>query len=108
MLDDDTKDRFRPRDLLTDPSPTSLINEAPEYRDRGAARVLHKWPRQVPLRGVLAETLANVEMLLAKLESGVHCPPDVRVHYEKTVRELYLRCEDVRRVYSRRARPSRA
>jgi hypothetical protein len=96
MLDDDTKDRYRPR-TFEDPA-VSLINEVTEYRDRGSATVLHKWPRQPPLRAVLKDALAHVEVLLSRLESGVHCPADVRAHYEKTVRELYLRSQDQVRV----------
>jgi hypothetical protein len=84
----DDRDRYRPRDLLEDPVVVSLINKGPSYRDHGDATVLHRFPRQPPLRAAIKDALAHVEVLLLRLETGVHCPADVRAHYEKTVREL--------------------
>ena len=90
MLDDDDRSRYRPR-TLDDAEPPSLINEPIAYRDQGDATVLHRWPKTRPLHGVIAETLANVELLLAQLEAGVR-PPDnqrglIRDLYVATVRE---------------------
>jgi hypothetical protein len=47
------KDRYRPR-TIEDPA-VSLINEMPEYRDRGDTTVLHRWPKERPLRTVLGD-----------------------------------------------------
>jgi hypothetical protein len=77
---------------------TSLLNEVIEYRDRGAATVLHRWPKQVPLRAVVEDALAQVEVLLSKLESGVHIGAGDRQHAERTIKALYLQCQDMTRV----------
>jgi hypothetical protein len=53
MLDDDTKDRYRPRRFDEDPPPVSLLNEVPEYRDREGVTVLHRWPKGRPLHAAL-------------------------------------------------------
>ena len=99
MMDDTTKDKFRPRSLLDDPEPVSLINETTEYRDRGSATVLHRWPKEMPLRAVLADTLAQTQLLLGRLECGVYVAKDApRAEYETTIRELYLRTQDQVRV----------
>jgi hypothetical protein len=99
MLDDDgPKDRNRFGSFEEPPQRVSLLNEMPEYRDRGETTVLHRWPRAIPLRAVLKDALANLEVLLSRLEGGVRCPEDVRAHYETVIRELYLRSQDQVRV----------
>jgi hypothetical protein len=98
MLDDHDRDRFRPRDLLEDPERPSLINETVEYRDRGAARVLPRWPRQVPVRALIEDALAHVEVLLGRLEGGVRIADGDRERAETTLRALYLRSQDMIRV----------
>jgi hypothetical protein len=94
MLDDDTKDRYRPRRFDEDPPPVSLLNEVPEYRDREGATVLHRWPKGRPLHAVIAETLANVELLLGQLEAGVRVADNQR----DLVRELYVATQRQREV----------
>jgi len=91
-------DRFWPRDILEAEEKPSLINEPIAFRDQGDATVLHRFPKQPPLRAAIKDALAHVEVLLSRLESGVYCPADVRAHYEKTVRELYLKSQDEIRV----------
>jgi hypothetical protein len=93
---DDTRDRYRPR-AIDDPA-ISLLNEPIAFRDTGEATLLHRWPKQPPLRAMIKDALAHVEVLLSRLESGVYCPADVRAHYEVTIRELYLRSQDQVRV----------
>ena len=90
---DDTKDRYRPR-TLDDPEPPSLINEPIAYRDQGDATVLHRWPKARPLHGVIAETLANVELLLAQLECGVRVADNQR----DLVRQLYVSTQRQREI----------
>ena len=99
MLDD--RNRFRPRRYDEDPPPVSLLNETPEYRDRGAATVLHRWPRGLPLRAMLLDALAHTQLLLARLEGGVYLAKDAaarRAEHETTIRQLYLRTQDQVRV----------
>jgi hypothetical protein len=73
-------------DLPEPDSKVSLLNEPIAYRDTGDATVLHRWPKARPLHGVIAETLANVELLLAQLECGVKVADNQR----QLVRELYV------------------
>jgi hypothetical protein len=91
-------DKFWPRDIMEAQEKRSLVNEPITFRDTGEATVLHRFPRQPPLRAAIKDALAHVEVLLSRLETGVYCPQDVRAHYEKTVRELYLRSQDQVRV----------
>jgi hypothetical protein len=88
----------RPRDIAEPQQKVSLLNEMPEFRDREGTTVLHRWPRQPPLRTAIKDALAHVELLLSRLECGVYCPADVRAAYETVVRELYLRSQDEVRV----------
>jgi len=76
MLDDD-EPRNRFRDYSEPPVRPSLLNEVPVYRDRGDARVLHRWPREMPLRAVLLDALAQTQVLLGRLEGGVYLAKDV-------------------------------
>ena len=46
------------------------------------------------MRAMMADALAQLEMLLGRLEAGLYCAADVRASHEKTVRELYLRSQD--------------
>jgi len=64
----------------------SLLNEAISYRDTGGSTVLHRWPKARPLHAVIAETLANVELLLGQLEAGVRVADSQR----DLVRQLYV------------------
>ena len=63
--------RERPRPRTIDDPAVSLINQEPVYRDHGDATVLSPGIKQRPIHAVIAGTLANVEALLAHLESGV-------------------------------------
>jgi len=82
----------------------SLLNETVEYRDRGQATVLHGWPKEMPLRAVLLDALAQTQVLLGRLEGGVYLAKDVcerserRAECEATIRQLYLRTQDQVRV----------
>jgi hypothetical protein len=93
----DTLTKLDDRDRL---QPVSLLNEVVEYRDRGLATVLHRWPKQVPLRAVLLDALAQTQLLLARLDAGVYLAQDAAVcgRAEVTLRELYLRTQDQVRV----------
>ena len=91
---DDTKDRYRPR-TFEDPA-VSLVNEPVAFRDYGDATVLRRWPKARPLHAVIAETLANVELLLAQLESGVRVADSQR----QLVRDLYVATQRQREVLS--------
>ena len=78
----------------------SLLNETVEYRDRGLATVLHRWPRELPFRAVLLDALAQTQLLLARLDGGVYLTKDTaaRSGAEATLRALYLRTQDQVRV----------
>jgi hypothetical protein len=58
------------------------------------ATVLHRWPRARPLHAVIAETLANVELLLGQLEAGVRVADNQR----DLVRQLYVSTQRQREV----------
>ena len=62
------------------------MNEAITFRDTGDSTVLHKWPKARPLHAVIAETLANVELLLTQLEAGVRVADSQR----GLVRDLFI------------------
>ena len=64
----------------------SLLNEPIAFRDTGNAHLLHKWPKGRRLHAVIAETLANVELLLGQLEAGVRVADNQR----DSVRQLYV------------------
>src|SRR6516165_620167 len=89
MMDDGPKDRDRNRfQAFEEPPPrVSLLNEPVVFRDYGDAT----WPRARPIHAVIAETLANVELLLAHLQSGVWAPdsqrPMVRDLFVQTLRQ---------------------
>jgi hypothetical protein len=80
---------------LPEPDPkVSLLNEPIAYRDTGEAALLHKWPKGRPLHAVIAECLANVELLLAQLECGVRVADKQR----ELVRELYVSTQRQREI----------
>jgi hypothetical protein len=94
-------DKYRPSQFGEGASPVSWLNESIEYRDRGAATILHRWPRETPLRAVLLDALAQTQLLLARLESGVYLAKDAagrRAEHEETIQQLYLRTQDQVRV----------
>jgi hypothetical protein len=93
-------DKYRPRRYDEDAPPVSLLNETVEYRDRGLATVLHRWPRELPFRAILLDALAQTQLLLARLEGGVYLTKDAtaRSGAEVTLRALYLRTQDQVRV----------
>ena len=62
------------------------MNEPVVYRDTGDATVLRRWPKARPLHAVVAECLANVELLLGQLEAGVRVADSQR----GLGRELYV------------------
>ena len=62
------------------------MNKAITFRDTGDSTVLHKWPKARPLHAVIAETLANVELLLTQLEAGVRVADSQR----GLVRDLFV------------------
>ena len=71
MRDDDTK--------------VSLLNQPLVWRAQGDSTPLHRWPRARPIHSIIAEALANVELLLAQLEGGVRVADNQR----ELVRQLY-------------------
>jgi hypothetical protein len=78
--------KYWPRDTMEAEQKVSLLNEVREFRDREGTTVLHRWPRQPPLRAAIEDALAHVEVLLSRFEGGVYCPADVRA------RTMRLRC----------------
>jgi len=92
MVDDDR--RYRPR-TLDDDEPPSLINQPPTRE--GAISHPRWWSERAP-RPVLADALAASEALLDRLERGVHIAEGDRVQAQATIRELYLRSQDMVRV----------
>jgi hypothetical protein len=90
-------DKYRPRQLdEIEGNDVSLINEP--VRREGALTHARWWSTH-SLRAILAENLANAELLLDRLQAGVHVPTDVcRADYEATIRQLYLRSHDQIRV----------
>jgi len=64
----------------------SLLNEPIAFRDTGDATVLHRLPKARPIHAAIAETLANVELLLAQLEAGIRVADSQR----GLVRELFV------------------
>jgi len=89
-------DKYWPRDIPEPEQKVSLLNEPIAFRDTGEATVLHRWPKGRPIHAVIAETLANVELLLAYLESGVRVPDNQRA----MVRELFVATQRQREVLS--------
>jgi hypothetical protein len=89
-------DKYWPRDTAEPEQKVSLMNEAITFRDTGDSTVLHKWPKARPLHAVIAETLANVELLLAQLESAVRVPDNQTA----VVRELFV-CSSSGRCWQR-------
>jgi hypothetical protein len=61
------------------------VKRTPGRFSPGDSTVLHRWKAR-PLHAVIAETLANVELLLAQLESGVRVPDNQRA----VARELFV------------------
>ena len=74
----------------------SLLNEPVVYRDTGDATVLRRWPKARPLHAIVAECLANVELLLGQLEGGVRVADNQR----ELVRQLYVSTQRQREVLS--------
>src|SRR5215469_6133948 len=87
-------DKYWPRDTAEPEQKVSLMNEAITFRDTGDATVLHRWPKARPLHAVIAETLANVELLLAHLEAGVRVDDNQR----SLVRDLFVATQRQREV----------
>ena len=96
-------DKYWPRDIAEPEQKVSLLNEPLIFRDTGNAAVLRKWPKARPLHAVIAETLANVELLLGSwrvelllglLEAGVRVADNQR----DLVRQLYVATQRQREV----------
>ena len=90
MLDD--RDRYHPRtieELAADPIPVTLINE-PLPPDNVSTR----GAKQRSLHAVVAQNLADVESLIARLELGVAVADSGR----GLVRGLYVQCRRQREV----------
>jgi len=87
-------DKYWPRDIAEPEQKVSLLNEPLIFRDTGNAAVLRKWPKARPLHAVIAETLANVELLLGQLEAGVRVADNQR----DLVRQLYVSTQRQREV----------
>lgn len=83
-------DKYRLQRYDEDAPPVSLLNETVEYRDRGLATVLHRWPRELPFRAVLLDALAQTQLLLARLDGGVYLTKDsaARSGAEATLRAV--------------------
>jgi hypothetical protein len=89
-------DRYWPHDVPKPEQKVSLLNEPIAFRDTGDATVLRPWPKARPLHAVVAETLANVELLLGQLEAGVRVADNQR----DLVRQLYVSTQRQREVLS--------
>ena len=87
-------DKYWPRDIAEPEQKVSLLNEPFIFRDTGNAAVLRKWPKARPLHAVIAEMLANVELLLGQLEAGVRVADNQR----DLVRQLYVSTQRQREV----------
>jgi len=87
-------DRYWPHGIPEPEQKASLLNEPIAFRDTGDARVLHRWPKGRPLHAVVAECLANVELLLGQLEAGVRVTDNQR----DLVRQLYVATQRQREV----------
>ena len=86
-------DKYRPRsfeDLAGDPTPVTLINE-PVPADNVGVLVPG---RQRSLHAVVAQNLADVESLIARLELGVAVADSGR----GLVRDLFVQCRRQREV----------
>ena|SRR5215469_2637336 len=89
-------DKYRPRsfeDLAGDPTPVTLINE-PVPADNVGVLVPG---RQRSLHAVVAQNLADVESLIARLELGVAVADSGR----GPVRDLYVQCRRQRECWQR-------
>ena len=89
-------DKYWPHDIPEAGQKISLLNEPISYRDTGDSTVLRRWPKARPLHAVIAETLANVELLLGQLEAGVRVADNQR----DLVRQLYVCSQRQREVLS--------
>jgi hypothetical protein len=87
-------DKYWPRDIAEPEHKVSLLNEAMTFRNTGEARVLHKWPKGRPLHAVIAECLANVELLLAHLHAGLRVADNQR----GLVRDLFVQTQRQREI----------
>ena len=93
MLDDETRPRYRPRsfeEMASDPAPVSLINE-PLPADNVGVLVPG---RQRSLHAIVAQNLADVESLIARLEAGVGVADSGR----GLIRDLYVQCRRQREI----------
>jgi hypothetical protein len=80
-------DKYRPRsveELVEDPIPTTIINEVAPDENVGVL-VPNK---QRSLHAIVAQSLADVEGLIGRLEAGVRVADSGRA----TVRDLYVVC----------------
>jgi hypothetical protein len=87
-------DKYWPHDIPEPEQKVSLLNEPIAWRDTGDARVLRRWPKAMPLHAVIAETLANVELLLGQSEAGVKVADNQR----GLVRDLFVATQRQREV----------
>ena len=87
-------DKYWPRDIAEVEQKVSLLNEPIAFRDTGDATLLHRWPKGRPLHAVIAECLANVELLLGQLEAGVRVADNQR----GLIRDLYVATQRQREV----------
>ena len=87
-------DKYWPYDIPAPEQKVSLLNEPIAFRDTGDAHLLHRWPKGRPIHAVIAETLANVELLLGQLEAGVRVADNQR----DLVRQLYVATQRQREV----------
>jgi hypothetical protein len=85
--------RYQPRDfdeLAGDATPVTWLNEPPPADNVGVMVP----PQARPLRAMVAQSLADVEALIARLEKGVRVADSGR----GLVRDLYIQCRKLREI----------
>lgn len=88
-------DKYHPRsfeELAGDPTPVTLINEPVPADNVGV--LAPKGGRQRSLHAIIAQSLADVEGLIARLEAGV----GVGASGRGLIRDLYVQCRKQREV----------
>ena len=56
--------KYWPHDIAEPEPKISLLNEVREFRDREGATILHRWPKQPPLKAVPKDALRMLRCCL--------------------------------------------